>query len=71
MRGKSRRERELREKRFVVLGRNNLLGFLGMLSSFQPSMGVSHEDLGLDFILEATDKAFFEKRIIHALCSES
>jgi hypothetical protein len=27
---------------------------LGEFSCFQPSLGVSHEDLGSDFILEAT-----------------
>jgi hypothetical protein len=70
MRGRSGRERERRERRFVVLGKNNLLCFLGTLSSFQPSLGASHEDLGSDFILEATDKAFLEKSIRHALCSE-
>jgi hypothetical protein len=59
------------EGRFVVLGKNNLLRFLGTLSSLQPSLGVSHENLGSDFILEATDKPFREKCIIHAICSES
>jgi hypothetical protein len=41
---------------FMFLCRDNPLGFLGLLSSFQPSLRVSHEDLGSDFILEATNK---------------
>jgi hypothetical protein len=56
MRGRSGRARVRRKGRFVVLGKNNLFGFLGMLSSFQPSLGEIHEDLGLGVILEATDK---------------
>jgi len=61
MRGKNGMVRVWRERRFAVLGKNDMLVFLGMLSSFQPSLGVSHEDLGLDFILEANYKAFSEK----------
>jgi hypothetical protein len=61
MRGRSGRERVGRERRFAVLGKNKLLGFLGTLSSFQPSLGASHGDLGSDIILEAIDKAFSEK----------
>jgi hypothetical protein len=61
MRGKSGREREHRERRFAVLGNNNLLGFIGTLSRFQPSLGASHQDLGSNFILEATVKEFLEK----------
>jgi hypothetical protein len=70
MRGRSERERVQREKRFVVFGKNNLLGFLGMLSIFQPILGTSHEDLGTDFILDAIDKKFLEKSIIHSLYFE-
>jgi hypothetical protein len=71
MKGRSGRTRAQRERRFAVVGKNNLLSFLGTLSSFQPSLGASHEDLGSDVILEATDKAFPKKSIRHALCSES
>jgi hypothetical protein len=39
MRGRSGWVRTQREIRFVVLGKNNLLNFLGMLSSSQPSLG--------------------------------
>jgi hypothetical protein len=35
-----------------------MLGFLGSLSRFQPSLGVFHENMGMDFIFEATYKAF-------------
>jgi hypothetical protein len=58
-------------KKVYSVGKNNLLGLLGTSSRFQPSLRVSHEDLGLDFILEATDKSFLEKSIRHALCSKS
>jgi hypothetical protein len=34
MKGMSRRERTKRERRFGVLVKNNLLGFLGMLNNF-------------------------------------
>jgi hypothetical protein len=70
MRGRSGRERARREISFAVLGKNNLLCLLVPLSGFQPSLGESHEDLGLDFILKATDKEFLEKSIKHALCYE-
>jgi hypothetical protein len=71
MKGRSGRLRAWRERRFVVLGKNNLLRCLGMLSSLQPIMGEIHEDLGSNIILEATDKAFLRKSIIHALYSKS
>jgi hypothetical protein len=51
MRGRIGRSRERKKRGFLVLGKNNLLCFFGMFSSFQPSLGVSHEDLGSDFIL--------------------
>jgi hypothetical protein len=47
-----------------------MLGFLGALSSFKPSMGVCHENMGTNFIFEATDKAFPKESIWHALCSK-
>jgi hypothetical protein len=57
-------------KKVCNVGEKKLLGFLGTLSSFQPSPGESHEDLGMDFILEATYKEFSEKIIRHYLCSK-
>jgi hypothetical protein len=57
MRGRTGRERAWRERRFVVLGKNKLLGFLGTLSSFQTSLGASHKYLGSDVTLEVIDKA--------------
>jgi hypothetical protein len=63
MRGRSGEARVPRERMFVVLGKNDLLIFLGTLSSFQPSPGASHEDLGSDFIFEVTDKEFLEKNL--------
>jgi hypothetical protein len=60
-----------RKKRgFAVLGKYNILCFFGTFSSFQPSMREIHEDLGWDFILEGTNKAFLEKGISHVLHSE-
>jgi hypothetical protein len=56
---------------FFSLGQDDFLWLLGMLSFFQPSLGVSHDDLGLDFILEATDKAFSKESICHSLHAES
>jgi hypothetical protein len=44
-----------------------MLCLLGTFSFFQPSVGVIHEDLGSDFILEATDKSFSEEGIYHTL----
>jgi hypothetical protein len=44
-----------------------MLCLLGMFSFFQPILGVSHDDLGSYFILEATDKTFPEEGIFHAL----
>jgi len=43
--------REMNKGGFLVLGIGNLLCFFGVFSSFQPSLGVSHEDLGTNFIL--------------------
>jgi hypothetical protein len=36
---------------FPVLGGDNLFGFLGSLSSFQPCLRVIRKYLGVDFIL--------------------
>jgi hypothetical protein len=49
------------------MGQDDLLCLVGTLSGFQPSLGVSHYDLGSNFILEATNKAFPEESICHAL----
>jgi hypothetical protein len=48
---------------FSGLGGDNLLGFLGSLSSFQPSLGVGHENMGMNFIFQTTDKEFLEEGI--------
>jgi hypothetical protein len=48
---------------FAGLGGHNMLGFLGSLSSFQPSLGACHENMGTNFIFEATDKAFPKESI--------
>jgi hypothetical protein len=55
--------RKRNKRGFFVLGKNNLLGLFSTLSIFQPSGRVGHENLGLDFILETTDKAFMEECI--------
>jgi hypothetical protein len=70
-RGKMGGFRTMRKGGFVGLGGHNLLVFLGSLSSFQPSLGACHEDMGTNFIFEAIDKEFPKERISHALCSES
>jgi hypothetical protein len=36
---------------FLCFGKRQFVVLLGAFSSFQPSLGVSHEDLGVDFIL--------------------
>jgi hypothetical protein len=43
--------RERNKRGFFVLGKNNLLGFFGMFSSFLPSIRAGHENLGSDFML--------------------
>jgi hypothetical protein len=50
--------RARRKGGFARLGGLNILGFLGSLSSFQPILGACHENMGTNFIFEATDKAF-------------
>jgi hypothetical protein len=55
--------RERRKEGFMCLGGNNLLGFIGSLSSFQPSLGAFHENTGTNFIFEATNKAFPKESI--------
>jgi hypothetical protein len=70
MRGRIGRSRVWKKRGFSVLDKNNLLCFFGTFSSFQPSLGVSH-DLGSHFILYATDKTFPEEDMCHALCVES
>jgi hypothetical protein len=55
----------------VVLRRYNLLCFFSSFGSLHPTLRLSHEDMGLNFILEAANKTLAEKGIIHALCSKS
>jgi hypothetical protein len=55
-RGKIGGFRVRRKGGFVGLGGYNLLGFLGSLSIFQPSLGVFHENMGTNFIFNPTDK---------------
>jgi hypothetical protein len=55
----------------LSLSRDNMLGFLSTLSIVQPSLRASHEDLGSNFIFEATDKTFPEEGIRHSIHSKS
>jgi hypothetical protein len=48
---------------FAGLGGYNLLCFLGSLISFQPSLGACHDNMGTNFIFEATDKSFPKESI--------
>jgi hypothetical protein len=52
---------------FSALGQDDLLCLLGTISGFELSLRESHDDLGIDFILRATNKAFHEEIICHAL----
>jgi hypothetical protein len=52
---------------FSVLKRYNLLFLFSSFSSLHPTLRPSHEDMGMNLILEATDKTFSEKGIRHAL----
>jgi hypothetical protein len=56
---------------FLVLRRDNLLCFLSSFSSLHPTLRLSHEDMGMNLILEATNKTFLEKIIRHDLCTKS
>jgi hypothetical protein len=56
---------------FFGLRRDNMLFLLSSFSYFQPTLGVSHEDMGTYLILEATDKSFSEKSIKHSLHVEN
>jgi hypothetical protein len=42
--------RERRKGWFADMEGDNMLCFLGSLSSFQPSLGVCHENMGMYFI---------------------
>jgi hypothetical protein len=55
---------------FAVLRRDNLLGFLSSFSSIHPTLRPIYEDMSTNLILDANDKTFLEKIIIHALCTE-
>jgi hypothetical protein len=70
MRGRIGRSRKRKKRGFSVLGKDNLLCLFSTFSSFQPSMGAIHEDLGMDFILYSIDKIFPEEDIYHSLCFE-
>ena len=50
--------RERRKGGFPGLGRDNMLVLFGLLSSFQPSLGACHENMGTNFIFEDNDKEF-------------
>jgi hypothetical protein len=54
--------------RVSILRRYNLLCFFISFSSLHPTLRLSHEDMGPNLILEATDKTLSEKGIRHALC---
>jgi hypothetical protein len=69
-RGRIGRARAGNKSGFFVLGKDDMLCHPDTFSFFQPSIGASHEDLGLNFILEATDKAFPEEGIDHNLYLE-
>jgi hypothetical protein len=51
MRGMIGRSRERKKIGFLVLGKYNIFFFFDMFSSFQPSLWVSHGDVGTNFIL--------------------
>jgi hypothetical protein len=53
---------------FLVLRRYNMLFFFISFISLHPTLRLSHEDMGTNILLEATDKTFSEKGIRHALC---
>jgi hypothetical protein len=63
MRCRIDRSREGKKIWFSILGKDNLLCFFNMFSSFQPSLGAIHEDLGTYLILYATHKTFTEEGI--------
>jgi hypothetical protein len=45
------------------LGGYNMFFFLGLSISFQPILGECHENMGTNFIFEATNKAFPKESI--------
>jgi len=55
---------------FSSLGQYELLCLLDTFSFFQGNMGVSHDDLVSDFILEAIDKVLPDETIYHYLHAE-
>jgi hypothetical protein len=55
---------------FEVLRRYNMFYFFISFGSPHPTLRLSHEDMGPNFILEAADKTLSEKCIKHALCSK-
>jgi hypothetical protein len=63
MRGSIGKSMERNKIWFLVMGKQDLVGFLGTFSIFQLILGVNHEDLGLYFVIYSTDKAFHEEGI--------
>jgi hypothetical protein len=57
------RSRVRNKRGLFVLGENNLLGLFSMLSIFEPSGRAGYENLGSNFILDTTNKAFTEECI--------
>jgi hypothetical protein len=58
------------ESGVYTLGKYDVLFLLGTFGFFQPILGVSHDVMGSDFILEATNREFPEEGIYHSLHSE-
>jgi hypothetical protein len=67
LRGKWVGFREGNKSQFSTLVQNDMLFLLEMISFFQPIRQMILDDMGMNFILEATDKSFFEESIFHAL----
>jgi hypothetical protein len=61
---------EMNKRGFSVLRRDNMFFFLISFSSVHPIVRLIHEDMGINLILEATDKTFSKKNIRHALSTE-
>jgi len=57
-RGRIGGPREGNKSDFFVMGKDDMFFLLGAFGFFQPNLAVIHEDLGSNFILEATDKEF-------------
>jgi hypothetical protein len=55
---------------FSSLRKDNIFFFLISFSSFHPTVGAIHENVGTNLLLEATDKELLEKSVRHALHAE-